>query len=317
MIDAIHQPRHGAAAPQLLIVGSGEWTQAALAICPSELTAAVTESINDVDLSAVTILLGAPNVLRDFIPLCPKAQWVQSTWAGVDAIAHLASEKLVITALKGVFGQAMSEYVIGWLLAIERQIINRATIRSWLDTTDGSVAGKTVGIMGTGSIGTAVAHACNAMNMRCKGLNSDGRLEQGFEECFATADRLTFARGLDYLVSVLPNTPATEQLVDQALLSQLAPSAIFINVGRGNVVNEEALLISLASGQLRCAVLDVFNAEPLPFNHAFWRAKNLYITAHTAAPTPADAILDVFAENLQRFLHNEPLRHTVVQHKGY
>lgn len=316
MTDAINHTTQNAAA-QLLIVGRGEWTQAALATCPAELLPAVATSPGDVDLSAVKILLGAPAELINFIPLCPKLQWVQSTWAGIDTIAHFATEHLAITTLKGVFGQAMSEFVVGWLLAIERQIISRASASYWLDTPDGSVAGKTVGIMGTGSIGSAVANTCNAMNMRCKGLNSDGRLQPGFEACFATADRLAFARGLDYLVSVLPNTPATHQLVDQDLLNQLTPGAIFINVGRGNVVDESALLVALDSRQLRSAVLDVFNTEPLPGDHDFWHTDNLYITAHTAAPTPTDAILSIFTENLNRFLHSEPLRHRVCQHKGY
>ena len=316
MTDITNHIKHNAAA-QLLIVGSGEWTQAALAACPAELTPAIARLPSDVDLSAVKILLGAPGELINFIPLCPKLQWVQSTWAGVDAIAHLASERLAITTLKGVFGQAMSEYVVGWLVAIERQIITRANVTAWLDTADGTVAGKTVGIMGTGSIGTAIAQSCKAMHMRCKGLNSDGRLQPDFETCFSTPDRLTFARGLDYLVSVLPDTSATQQLVDQELLNQLAPGAIFINVGRGNVVDENALLAALRSGQLRSAVLDVFNTEPLPSDHAFWRTENLYITAHTAAPTPTHAILTIFTENLNRFLNNAPLLHRVCQHKGY
>lgn len=316
MTDVTNHIKHNAAA-QLLIVGSGEWTQAALAACPAELAPGIARLPSDVDLSAVKILLGAPDDLINFIPLCPKLQWVQSTWAGVDAIAHFASERLAITTLKGVFGQTMSEYVVGWLLAIERQIITRASAASWLDTADGTVAGKTVGIMGTGSIGAGIAQSCRTMDMRCRGLNSDGRLQPGFEACFATADRLAFAHGLDYLVSVLPNTPATQQLVDQDLLNQLAPGAIFINVGRGNVLDESALLTALRSGQLRSAVLDVFNIEPLPSDHDFWRADNLYITAHTAAPTPTEAILTIFIENLNRFLKNRPLLHRVCQHKGY
>jgi len=305
------------AAPQLAIVGSGDWTKAALDVCPLELPSVVVSTPNEADLSSVRILLGAPAELIHFIPSCPNLQWVQSTWAGVDAIANFATEQLQITALKGVFGQAMSEFVIGWLLAIERQIIQRGVATTWLDGPDGTVAGKTLGIMGTGSIGSAIAGASCTFKLRCRGLNSDGRTQEGFDSCFATNDRLAFARGLDYLVSVLPNTPQTDELVDAALLDQLSPGAIFINVGRGNAVDERALVAALASGQLRSAVLDVFNTEPLPPDHVFWRTKNLHITAHTAAPTPSDAILSVFAANLHRFLQNKPLLYGVCSQKGY
>lgn len=305
------------AGPQLLIVGRGDWTQAVLDVCPPQLSAVIVTTPNEVDLSDVRVLLGAPTELIHFIPSCPSLQWAQSTWAGVDAIAHFASERLRITALKGVFGQAMSEFVIGWLLAIERQILQRGIATTWMDGPDGTVAGKTLGIMGTGSIGSAVAGASCALSMRCLGLNSDGHLQEGFDTCFATSDRLAFARGLDYLVSVLPNTPETHQLVDAALLDELSPGAIFINVGRGNTVDERALVAALESGQLRSAVLDVFNTEPLPPDHMFWQTKNLHITAHTAAPTPGDAILTIFAENLHRFLHNKPLLYGVCPKKGY
>lgn len=301
----------------LLIIGSGEWTRAALSVCPPSVSAYVTETPSAVDLSTAHILLGPPSALVDLIPQCPKLKWVQSTWAGVDTIAHFANDRIKVTALKGVFGQAMSEYVIGWLLAVERNIVARAAARSWLDMTDGTVAGKTVGIMGAGSIGSAVATACSAIGMRCRGLNSNGRPQRGFEACYAPTDRLAFAHGLDYLVSVLPNTPATNQLVDSALLDRLAPGAIFINVGRGNVVNEADLVAALASGRLRSAVLDVFTTEPLPKDHFFWSTQNLHITAHTAAPTPTNAVHTVFKENLHRFLRNEPLLHCVCATKGY
>src|SRR5204862_1816702 len=124
-------------------------------------------------------------------------------------------------------------------------------------------------------------------------------------------DRMAFATDLDYLVAVMPNTKATRQLVDRQLLAALPARALFVNPGRGSVVDEPALAKALSEGRLAGAVLDVFEQEPLPRDHVFWRTPRVLITSHTAALSIPDDIAPVFMDNYRRFVRGEPLKHQV------
>jgi len=270
-----------------------------------------------IETSAVEVMVGAPPDLAALIPRCPQLRWVQSTWAGIDAIAHFASEALQITPLKGVFGPAMAEYVMGWLLAIERNVISRASHTQWTPSLEPRITGKRMGIMGTGGIGRAIALAARPFGLEVIGLNSDGRAADGFTGCYRSADRLAFAEGLDYLVSVLPQTAQTDNLIDHELLMRLSPHAIVINAGRGNAVVEADLIKAFNAGHLRAAVLDVFREEPLPPNDPLWSTPGVYITSHTAGPTPDEAIGEVFERNLKRYIAGEPLADAVLVGRGY
>ncbi len=268
-------------------------------------------------LGRAHILVGPPDRLARAIPHCPELQWVQSTWAGVAPVLAQPRRDFTLTALKGVFGQAMSEYLLAWLLTFERNVLTHASARHWNPINPGGLAGKRLGIMGTGSIGTVVASTLSALGVNVVGLNSDGAPAPGFERCYPLSDRLQFACGLDYLFAGLPETPLTNELIDAPLLHSMNPGAIVVNVGRGNVINDQDLVAALDSGWLRGAVLDVFRQEPLANDHPFWSQPKLYVTCHTAAPTETDAAVGVFMENLTRFVRGESLLHRVSFDKGY
>ena len=306
-------------APQLLIVAddSVPWTDAVMSLASPHRRTVVVAPDAKIETSAVEVVVGAPPDLADIISRCPQLRWVQSTWAGIDAIAHFASESLQITPLKGVFGTAMTEYVMGWLLAIERNVISRASHTHWTPSLEPRITGKRLGIMGTGGIGTAIALAAKAFGLEVIGLNSDGRAVDGFKTCYPSADRLAFSEGLDYLVSVLPQTSLTDNLIDHEVLMRLNPRAIVINAGRGNAVVEAHLIASLTAGHLRAAVLDVFREEPLPADDPLWSTPGVYVTSHTAGPTPDEAVAEVFARNLQRYIAGEPLNDAVRAGRGY
>ena len=306
-------------APQLLIVADGPalWTDTVMALASPHRCTVVVAPDTEIETSAVEIVVGAPPDLAAIIPRCPQLRWVQSTWAGIDAIAHFASESLRITPLKGVFGPAMTEYVMGWLLAIERDVISRASHTQWTPTLEPRITGKRMGIMGTGGIGTAIALAAKPFGLEVIGLNSDGRAVEGFTACYPSTDRLAFAEGLDYLVSVLPQTAQTDNVIDHDVLMRLNPGAIVINAGRGNVLVEADLIASLNSGHLRAAVLDVFREEPLPPDDPLWATPGVHITSHTAGPTPDEAVAEVFERNLKRYLAGEPLTDAVRLGRGY
>ena len=306
-------------APQLLIVarGSAPWTDAVMSLAAPHRRSVVVAPDTEIETSAVEVVVGAPPDLAALIPRCPQLRWVQSTWAGIDAIAHFASETLQITPLKGVFGPAMTEYVMGWLLAIERNVISRATHTQWMPSLEPRITGKRLGIMGTGGIGTAIAVTAKVFGLEVIGLNSDGRAVEGFTACYRSAYRLAFAEGLDYLVSVLPQTSQTDNLIDREVLMRLNPGAIVINAGRGNAVVEADLIAALNAGHLRAAVLDVFRDEPLPPDDPLWSTPGVHITSHTAGPTPDEAVAEVFERNLKLYLAGEPLTDAVAAGRGY
>ena len=306
-------------APQLLIVAaeSAPWTDAVMSLATPHRRTVVVAPEAEIATSAVEVVVGAPPDLVAIIPRCPQLCWVQSTWAGIDGIAHFASETLKITPLKGVFGPAMTEYVMGWLLAIERNVISRASHTQWTPSLEPRITGKRMGVMGTGGIGAGIGLAAKPFGLEVIGLNSDGRAVDGFSTCYPSADRLAFAEGLDYLVSVLPQTARTDNLINHEVLMRLNPKAIVINAGRGNAVVEADLIAALNAGHLRAAVLDVFREEPLPLDDPLWSTHGVYVTSHTAGPTPDEAVAEVFERNLQRYTAGEPLTDSVRAGRGY
>ncbi|WOJ94478.1 NAD(P)-dependent oxidoreductase [Congregibacter variabilis] len=263
------------------------------------------------------IALGAPDVLAPLLEHMPNLRWLQSTWAGVTPFFEVPRRDYVLTGVKDIFGASMSEYALGWVLAIERSVLAHANARQWNFRIDRGLSELRVGVAGVGSIGTAVAAAFSDFVKEVRGLNSNGRLVEGCSACFATVNRQEFAQALDVLIMILPDTPATDGLVDAHMLGKLAPGAIVINVGRANALDLPAALNALGSGQLRALVLDVLDKEPLADDDPLWSTAGVYITSHTAAPTPMESIAGVFLDNLQRYRKGEALDGVIDFERGY
>ena len=305
--------------PQCLLIArdDDDWTGPVLADASESLTTAIAHpDASSIDTSAVRVLVGGPPDLAHWVPRCPSLQWIQSTWAGVDALTSFLDSDIKISPLRGVYGQAMSEFIMGWILSIHRNILTRATAQAWQPELESGLNEKTIGIMGTGTIGKSVAAAAKTFNMTVKGLNSSGTDVPGFDRCFSGKERLAFAKDVDYLVSILPRTPQTDGIISKSLIEQLAPDSTIINVGRGNAIDESALRSGFDYGKLKAAVLDVFDIEPLPQDHWYWAHDRVFVTSHTAAPTPSSAVITVFARNLRLFLAGQPFD-TVDTAKGY
>jgi len=320
-VSSAVEPGNTCPMPQLLVVSQHARRYAELLAARGlvELKARYCETVEEAraHCEGAEILFGAPDLLAPLLEHCPRLRWVQSSWAGVTPLLACPRRDYQLTGVKNIFGPLMSEYVLGWLLAIERNILHRSQQRHWDNSPDGSLQGKLAGILGTGSIGRHVAASCAAFGMQVRGLNSDGRSVDGFDDCFPTGQVEQFAEGLDYLVALLPDTAATTGLVDASLLGRLRHSAILINAGRANCLVLEDTLAALASGQLRHAVLDVLPTEPLPEGDPLWQVKGLSITSHTAAPTGISAIVEVFCDNYARFVAGEPLLYPVDFRRGY
>lgn len=273
------------------------------------------------DYTQAAIVLGEPKIIRDALPRLSRPEWIQAIYAGVEPLMDPTLRRdYLLTNARGVFGELMSEYVFGYLLFLEKRMLERIQAqqsREWKRTESGILRGKTIGLLGVGSIGAHLAGTAKHFGMNVKGFTRGSETSLQVDRYYHGSDLLQFAEGLDYLVSVLPRTTDTNKIVDQALLDALPRHAIFVNVGRGNAVDEPALAKALNEGRIAAAVLDVFEQEPLPRDHPFWNTPNLYMTYHTSAISYPEDITKVFIENYRLYREGKPLKHLVDFEKGY
>jgi phosphoglycerate dehydrogenase-like enzyme len=264
------------------------------------------------------ILLADPRSAARLVDRLPSLRWIQSTWAGVDALArHGVREGVVVTGLKGVFGRQMAEFVFAHLLAHSQRVVQRSAARSWDPLPPVVLAGTRMGILGTGSIGMAVAATANHLGLEVVGCNRTGRPVDGVRQVFAVHERQAFARDLDHLVVVLPATAETDDLVDASMIDAMKPGATLINVGRGNSVVVADVVAALGVGSLSLAVLDVLPREPLPDGDPLWEVDGLIVTSHTAAWSRPGDVARVFLDNLRRFREGAPLLGVIDLDRGY
>jgi len=273
------------------------------------------------DAAQSDIVLGEPKRIRDALPQLSQLKWVQSIYAGVEPLVDSAQRRdYRLTNARGVFGESMSEYVFGYLLFHEQKILERIQVQQsgqWHRREPGLLRGKTVGLLGVGSIGAHLAGTAKHFHMTVRGYTRGSETSTQVDRYYHGEDLLRFVEGLDYLVSVLPRTKDTNKIVDANLLNALPPHALFINVGRGNAVDEPALVEALHKGKLAAAILDVFEKEPLPEGHPFWTTPNLYMTFHTSAISYPEDITKLFVENYRLYIEGKPLKYIVNFERGY
>ncbi|HSJ05182.1 MAG TPA: D-2-hydroxyacid dehydrogenase [Longimicrobiales bacterium] len=263
-------------------------------------------------------------------PPC-RLRWVHSGAAGVASLLHpeLRLHEIVLTNSAGIHGPPMAESVLGMILYFARGFDHAVRARSgreWGATAfqaDGSgvreVAGATLGIIGLGGVGREVARRARALGMdvlairRRPDLVDDAEVLHGDD----ALDRLLALS--DYVVVTAPSTSATRGLIDAERIARMRPGSVFINVARGDLVDEVALIDALRRGHLRGAALDVFRDEPLPPSSALWDLDNVLITPHVSATTPHfwERETELLLENLRRYLAGRALRNTVDPDAGY
>jgi len=261
------------------------------------------------------LLFGEPSLVSKVIRHLPKLRWVQSTWAGVEPLLSPDLRRdYILTNARNVYGSLMSEYVFGYLLSIERRILDRWALQQqmvWDDTPSNTLRGKLIGLLGVGTIGACLAKTAHHFGMRVHGYTRRSETCPHIDRYYHPGELREFATGLDYLVCTLPGTPKTSLLIDEKFLSYLPQTAWLVNVGRGSVVDESALVAALSQGRLAGAILDVFLDEPLPSDHPLWQTPNTIITAHTAATNYPPDIARIFIENYKRLVRSEPLLYQV------
>ncbi len=267
------------------------------------------------------IIFGEPGLIHPILPYLTRLQWIQSTWAGITPFLQAGYRKdYQLTGVKDIFGPQMSEYVFSYLLAHEKRIDSyreSQVKKEWDTRLPGQLKGKTIGILGVGSIGAHIAQTATHFQMKTKGYTYRSSDCKWIDHYYHGDELLEFVRDLDYLVSTLPDTANTTHLINHTVLHAMKSNAILINVGRGNAIDELALIEALTQEIIGGAVLDVFEQEPLPTDHPFWQTPNTTITAHISAVSYPEDITPIFVNNYHRFMNRQPLKYLINFERGY
>lgn len=241
-----------------------------------------------------------------------RLRWVQLVATGTDNVAdHLDGSRVALTNAHGLHGTQMTEAALAAMLALARQvprIIRNQDARRWERFPARLLHGKTVGIVGMGAIASAMAPVFNALGMRLIGVSAAPRPVAGFDRVVGRDALVETAATLDYLVLLAPYSASTHAMIDAAVLAALKPDAFLINLARGGIVDEAALLTALRERRLAGAALDVFAVEPLPADSVFWGLDNVIVTPHLGgfhAGYAAD-VEALTARNLALFLASGP-----------
>jgi phosphoglycerate dehydrogenase-like enzyme len=277
-------------------------------------------------LEEAEVLFGVPGDsaegLRAAFAL-PRVRWIQGTSAGAGELAREAGiapeelERVALTTASGVHAGPLAEWCLFALLAFAkdvRRLERDRRARRWEPYAVGELRGRTLVVVGVGEIGTEVARLARAFGMRVVGMKRDPSTGADHVDELVAVDRLGEALGhADAVVVTLPLTDATRGLVGEAELAALPPHAVFVNVGRGGVVDEAALVDALRDGRLAGAALDVTAQEPPPSDSPLWTLDRVLLSPHTAALVEAEnaRIVELFCANLGRYLAGEPLRNRV------
>ena len=283
----------------------------------------VAGSVDAMDAAAhdCEVALAKPALLCQVIDRMPNLRWVQSTYAGVDALLTPGLRRdYRLTGVKGVFGPLMSEYVIGQILSVTRQFrrLDQAQANArWEPVEYRGLEGRVMGVAGLGSIGRDIAATARHFRMNVLGYKRSPGQVEGVDRVYSGDAFGAFAAEVDFLVLVLPATTETRHLVDAGVLEAMRDDAWLINVGRGALVDESALAAALQAGVIGGAVLDVFEEEPLPASSPLWKLPNAVVTPHVAAESFPEDIARIFVDNWRRYRAGEPLNYVVDFERGY
>jgi phosphoglycerate dehydrogenase-like enzyme len=242
----------------------------------------------------------------------PRLRWVQLISTGTDNVAeHLAGTGVALTNAHGLHGRQMSEAALCAMLTLSRDIprvFRNQQAQHWDRFHSTLLSGKTVGIVGVGAIAKSLAPICRAFGMRTVGISGSPRPVSGFDE-MRPRETLAHAVGdFDYLVLLAPYSAATHHMVDADVFAAMKPSAFLVNLARGGIVDEAALLAALDARQIAAASLDVFEREPLPADHPLWSHPKVIVTPHIGGfhdGYPID-VAALMVDNVRRFFSDGP-----------
>jgi phosphoglycerate dehydrogenase-like enzyme len=251
-----------------------------------------------------------------------RLRWLQVMGAGVDwAIVPTLPRRVIVTRAPGLFGPWMVEYTLGWCLWVTQRMstfMRAKRERRWLrDVIPARLGGRTMAVIGLGDIGRAIARGARALGMIVVGVSLSGRPTRGVKQVYPSRDLRRALAVADFVVVAVPLTRETRGFLGSDEIAAMRPSAWLMNIARGPVVDEKALLDALRARRIGGAILDVFATEPLPAHHPLWSLENVVITPHISGPSTPEEMTPVFNRNLARYLRGQPLLHVVERRRGY
>ncbi|MFV9511377.1 D-2-hydroxyacid dehydrogenase [Tepidibacillus sp. LV47] len=280
------------------------------------------------ELTDTEILITYGEDLNDEILQTMNAlKWIHVVSAGVNKLPFelLHSRKVIVTNSKGIHRIPMSEYTMAVILQLARktnQFFEKQQEGTWDRTIRvAEIFGSTLGIIGLGAIGQAIAEKGKSFGMRIIGTNTDGRPVPFVDQVYPSSQLKKVLAESDYVVVIVPLTDKTYHLIGKEELIAMKKSAYLINIARGDVIDEQALLEALKEREIGGAVLDVFSQEPLPSDHPFWQFDNVIITPHVSGRSPKymERALEIFKTNLYMYQNKEfsQMKNLVDLKKGY
>ena len=262
---------------------------------------------------------------RDLPAVAPRLRWLQSTSAGIGQMVKrvgLDQTDITFTTASGVHARPLADFCLMAMLMFAKNYVwmeRDKKAKRWERYCGEELTGKTLAIVGIGRVGQEVARHGKRMDMRVTGMRRSDAPVPDVDKLFDRAELHAMLREADFLVLAAPHTPETEGIIGEAELSVLKPSAVLINVGRGALVDEDALIRALREKRLAGAALDVLRDEPPPQDSPLWDMPNVIISPHSASTVTQEnaRITEIFFDNLQRYLSGRPLRNVLDTEKLY
>ncbi|MFE4833860.1 D-2-hydroxyacid dehydrogenase [Arthrobacter sp. NPDC056691] len=265
------------------------------------------------------------SALREAWPHADSLKWAHVAAAGVDAMMfdELRDSGVLVTNAHGTFDRPIAEFVLASILAHDKQLHLSKKLQQqsvWQHRELTRTEGSSALVVGTGGIGRATARLLRAVGMEVRGVGRTARQDdEDFGTVYQSADLAEHAGRADHVVLIAPLTEQTRHMLDAGVLAAMKPSAHLINVGRGALVDEQALIQALRNGQIAAASLDVFSEEPVPASHPFWGMENVHMSAHMCGDVIGwrDALARQFQDNLERWISGGQLNNVVNKERGY
>jgi len=263
--------------------------------------------------------------VRDLPAVAPRLRWLQSTSAGIGQMVKrvgLDQTDIMFTTASGVHARPLADFCLMAMLMFAKnyQWMERdKKVKRWERYCGEELSGKTLAIVGIGRVGQEVARHGKRMDMRVTGMRRSDAAVPDVDKLFDRAELHTMLREADFLVLAAPHTPETEGIIGEGELALLKPSAVLINIGRGALVDEDALIRALQEKRLAGAALDVLRDEPPPQDSPLWDMPNVIISPHSASTVTQEnaRITDIFCDNLRRYMDGQPLRNVLDKQKLY
>ena len=262
---------------------------------------------------------------RDLPAVAPRLRWLQSTSAGIGQMVKrvgLDQTDITFTTASGVHARPLADFCLMAMLMFAKdhaRMERDKQAKRWERYCGEELTGKTLAIVGVGRVGQEVARHGKRMDMRVTGMRRSAAPVPDVDRLFDRAELPTMLREADFLVLAAPHTPDSEGIIGEAELALLKPSAVLINIGRGALVDEHALIRALQEKRLAGAALDVLRDEPPPQDSPLWDMPNVILSPHSASTVTQEnaRITEIFCDNLRRYLRREPLRNVLDKEKLY